>query len=67
MSFQMRIMRRRASRVQNAMISFCRSVELVARKNTSVPKNSTNWLIAGVMAASAEPTISAGFASTETV
>ena len=50
MSFQMRSMRRRASRVTNAMTSFCRSVALVARKNTSVPKNSTNWPTAGVIA-----------------
>ena len=43
MSFQMRIMRRRASRVTNATTSFWRSVLLVARKKISVPKNTTNW------------------------
>ena len=67
MSFQMRSMRSRASRVTNTMTSFWRSDALVARKNTSVPKNTTNWPTAGVIAASAAPTISAGLASTETV
>ena len=54
-------------RVTKKMIIFCRSVELVARKNTSVPKNRTNWLTAGVIATSAVPTISAGVDSTATV
>jgi len=40
---------------------------LVARKNTSVPKNSTNWLTAGVIATRAVPTISAGLDSSATV
>ena len=49
MSFQMRIMRSRASRVPNAMISLRRSWTLVTRKKISVPKNTTNWPTAGVI------------------
>ncbi len=67
MSFQMRSMRRRASRVTNATTSFWRSARLVARKKISAPKNSTNWPTAGVITSSAAPTISAGFDSTATV
>ena len=39
----------------------------MARKKISVPKNTTNWLTAGVIGESAAPTISAGLVSTETV
>ena len=67
MSFQMRMMRSRASREPNETISFRRNWTLVMRKKISVPKNTTNWPIAGVTARTTVPTISAGLVSTETV
>ena len=65
MSFQMRSMSSRPSRVTKETTSFWRSFTLVTRKNSSVPKNTTNWLIAGVITPSAVPRNSVGLVSTE--
>ena len=49
------------------MMSLRRNWMLVTRKKISVPKNTMNWLTAGVIAATTVPTTSAVLDSSETV